>query len=213
MFFKIRKLVNDNKFFLPFVGICVSLLIILSVAAAVMLSKKETATVNNDAARLQYNDVNAKMQAENIKAFEITLKASFSKPQLIKIAQNRTIYSLTVNGTNVVKNTGAIYSERPTVAVMISENYGRDALKMLPRSIIELGSVMELKSASSLVKVKYGKAKLTTKLYNFYYGKSLSFLVSDLKSGDIITVEVLPEIAQKIGMEDNVIEIFYNKAS
>ena len=177
-----------------------------------MLSKKETATINNSAARLKYNDINAKMQAENLKAFEITLKASFSKPQLIKIAQNRTIYSLTVNGTNVVKNTGAIYSDRPTVAIMISENYGRDALKMLPRSIIELGSVIELKSASSLAKVKHGKATLKTKLYNFYYGKSLSYLVSDLKPGDIITVEVLPEIARKIGMEDNIIEIFYNKA-
>jgi len=213
LIFRIRKLLRNNRFFIPFVSICAILLVILTVGAAVMGNKKEAALLKNGAALQTYNDVNDKMANENMKAFEITLKASFTKEQLIKIAQHQTIYSLTVNGTNVAKNTDIIYSDRPTVSVLISENFGRDALKILPRNIIEMGSVVELKSATKLVKVSYGKSKMRTKLYNYFYGKSLSYLVSDLKAGDIVTIEIMPEIARKIGLTDNIIEIFYNKAS
>lgn len=213
MMFRIRKLLNNNRYFIPFVSICAFLLFILTVGTAIMSSKKDAAIIKNTAALQQYNDVNAKMKTENLKAFEITLKASFTKEQLIKIAQHQTIYSLSINGTNIAKNTDIIYSERPTVAILISENFGRDALQILPRNIIEMGSVVELKSASKLIKVSYGKADMKTKLYNYYYGKSLSYLISNLKPGDIITIEVLPEVAEKIGLADNIIEIFYNKAS
>jgi hypothetical protein len=177
-----------------------------------MSSIKANAEVKNSAALQHYNDENAKMQAENLKAFEFALKASFSKPQLVKIAQSSTKYGLSINGTAIANNDNTIYSDRPTVDILISENYGRTAIENLPRSIIEMGSVMDLKSASKLVKIEYGKSTLKTKLYNYYYGKSLSYMISNLKPGDIITIEVLPDIARKIGLDDNIIEIFYNKA-
>ena len=212
MMMKIRLLVNNKKFFLPFICIGLSLLIILSAGAAIMSSTKAKAVIKNDAALQHYDDENAKMQAENLKAFEFTLKASFSKPQLIKIAQSSTKYGLSINGTDMAHNSNTVYSDRPTVDILISENYSKVALNTLPRSIIEMGSVMELNTALKLVKIEYGKAKLKTKLYNYYYGKSLSYMISNLKPGDIIAIEVLPDVARKIGLDDNIIEIFYNKA-
>jgi hypothetical protein len=209
---RISALVNNKKFFLPFISIGMSLLIIFLIGSTVMGFKRTVATQKDTVAIHYYNSVNAKMKAENIKAFEKTLKASFSRVQLVKIAQYKTKYGININGTPVGKNTNKIISERSTVSILISENYSRVSLDSLPRSIIEMGSVMELKSASTIVKVSYGKATLKTRLYNYYYGKSLSYLVTGLKPGDIITLEILPEIAQKIGLEDNVIEIFYNKA-
>ena len=209
---KIRLLANNKKFFMPFVIICLSLLVILSSGTLIMNSIKAGAVKENSAALQHYNDENAKMAAENLKAFEFALKASFSKPQLIKIAQSGTKYGLSINGTNIANNNNTIYSDRPTVGILIFESYGRVALDTLPRSIIEMSSVIELNTALKLVKIEYGKATLKTKLYNYYYGKSLSYTVSNLKPGDIITIEILPDVARKIGLSDNIIEIFYNKA-
>ena len=47
--------------------------------------------------------------------------------------------------------------------------------------------------------------------YDYFYGKTLSYLVSDIKAGDIITVELSPELATLMKMEDNIIEVIYNK--
>lgn len=208
---RIRKILNNNRFFLPFVSVCGVLLIVFSIGTLVMSNKKDSTEIKHSIALEKYNDMNAKLKAENMKAFEKTLRASFSDEQLVKIAQYGTKYSVTINGERVAENTNVIYSKRPTIAILISENYGRTELDNLPRGIIEIGSVIELKSASKLLKVTYGNATLKTKLYNFYYGKTLSYMVSNLKAGDIVTIEILPEVAKKMGLYDNIIEIFYNQ--
>ena len=59
--------------------------------------------------------------------------------------------------------------------------------------------------------VTYGEATMENNVYDYFYGKTLSYLVSNLKAGDIVTIEVAPDIARKIGLEDNIIEIIYNK--
>jgi len=208
---KIQEWLNHNRLFYTFISILAFLLVAFTISSFAMNSRKEATTIKYNAALQQYNDMNAKMKAENIKAFEKTLRASFSDSQLIKIAQHDTNYSLSINGDPIGKNTSTVYAERPTIAVLISENYGRTELDNLPRSIIEMGSVIELKSSSSLVKITSGNATIKTKLYNFYYGKTLSYVISGLKAGDIVTLEILPSVAKKIGLDDNIIEVFYNK--
>lgn len=211
MFDRIRKFIENNRYFIPLVGILGALLIVFSVGALVMNNRYKALSVRYDASLNEFNKANDKLFAENMTAFEKILLGSFSEQQLVRIAQKNTKYGISINGTPLGKNESIVYSQRPTIAVLLSENYGKDSLNYLPRSVLEKGSIIALANAPSLIEVTYGEGKLENNVYDFYYGKTLSYLVSDLKAGDIVTIEINPEIAKKMQMEDNIIEIIYNK--
>ncbi len=211
MISRIRKFTENNKIFIPFISICMALLVVLTAGAIGMDFKRNALDIKYNSALQAFNDANARMLNENMTAFEKILLASFEEPQLVKIAQNNSKYGIMINGESLAKNENTVYSERPTIAVLLSENYGKTSLNLLPRNIVEIGSIISLDKADSLIKVMYGEATLETKVYDYYYGKTLSYLVSGIKPGDIVTIEVAPEIAEKIGLTDNIIEIFYNK--
>ena len=211
MFDRIRKFIENNRYFIPFVGILGALLIVFSIGALIMNNRMNVLTVRYDASLIAFNEANDKLYAENMTAFEKILLGSFSENQLVRIAQKNTNYGISINGEPLGKNESIVYSQRPTVAVLLSENYGKDSLNYLPRSVLDKGSIINLANAPSLIKVTYSDAQLENNIYDFYYGKTLSYLVSDLKPGDIVTIEINPEIAAKMEIEDNIIEIIYNK--
>jgi hypothetical protein len=76
---------------------------------------------------------------------------------------------------------------------------------------VEKGSIIAIDKATDLIEVTYGDSTMVNNVYDYFYGKTLSYLISDLKAGDIVTIEVEPGIARKIGLDDNIIEIIYNK--
>lgn len=211
MFDRIRKLIENNRYFIPLMGILGASLIVFSIGSLIMNNRYKALSVRYDASLNEFNKANDKLYAENMAAFEKILLGSFSENQLVRIAQKNTKYGISINGTPLGKSESVVYSERPTVAVLLSENYGKDALNYLPRSVLVKGSIIDLANAPSLIDVTYGEAKMENNIYDFYYGKTLSYLVSDLKAGDIVTIEINPEIAAKMEMEDNIIEIIYNK--
>lgn len=211
MFDRIRKFIENNRYFIPLMGALGALLIVFSVGALVMNNRYKALSVRYDASLNEFNKANDKLFAENMASFEKILLGSFSEKQLVQIAQKNTNYGVSINGTPLGKNESVVYSERPTVAVLLSENYGKNSLNYLPRSVLEKGSIITIANAPSLVEVTFGEAKLENNVYDFYYGKTLSYLVSGLKPGDIVTIEINPEIALKMELEDNIIEIIYNK--
>lgn len=208
---ELRTFMNRNRFFIPFIIVCSALIIIFSISLVINDNIYKSVSNKNGIALQEYNSVNEKMQNENMKSFEKTLKSSFSAQQLIKISQNETLYSLTVNGTNVT-DSSTIYLKSPSATILLSENYGKTTLNLLPRSIIEMGSIMKEKDAFNLLSISPKKEKVKTKLYDFYYGKTISYTIDNIKVGDIITIELEPTLAKKIGFESEYIEIFYNKA-
>lgn len=211
MFERVRKFIDSNKFFIPFMGILGAFLIVFSIGALIVNNRYKPLSVRYDASLNEFNQANDKMYAENMAAFEEILLGSFSENQLVRIAQKNTHYGISINGTPLGKNESIVYSERPTVAVLLSENYGKDALSYLPRSVLDKGNIINLANAPSLIEVTYGDGTMENNIYDFYYGKTLSYLVSGLEAGDIVTIEISPEIAAAMEMEDNIVEIIYNK--
>jgi len=195
----------------PLIAVSASLLLVLSIGVLIMNSRLNALSVRYNASLDAFNAANDKLFSENMAAFEKTLLGSFNEQQLVRIAQKNTKYGISINGTPLGLNESVVYSERPTIAVLLSENYGKDTLNLLPRSVVEMGSIIELEKASELIKVTYGEATMENNVYDYFYGKTLSYLMSNLKAGDIVTIEVTPDIARKIGLEDNIIEIIYNK--
>lgn len=208
---KIRKFIENNKFFIPLMGISGTLLIVFSIGAFIVNDRYKALSVRYDQSLNEFNQANDKLYAENMAAFEEILLGSFSEKQLIRIAKKNINYGISINGKPLGKNDNIVYSERPTVAVLLSENYGKDALNYLPRNVLEKGSMIALANAPFLVEVTHGERKMENNFYDFYYGKTLSYVVSDLEAGDIITIKILPEIALVMGMVDNIVEIIYNK--
>ena len=211
MLYKIKKFIENNKYFVPLIAISAVLLMLLSTGVLIMNNRLNALSVRYNASLNAFNEANDKLFSENMAAFEKTLLGSFDEPQLIRIAHKNTKYGISINGTPLGENQSIVYSERPTIAVLLSENYGKDTLNYLPRSVVEKGSIIALEKAPELIQVTYGEATMENNVYDYFYGKTLSYLVSNLKAGDIVTIEVAPDIARKIGLEDNIIEIIYNK--
>lgn len=208
---KIKKFIENNKYFIPLITVSAVLLMVLSTGALIMNGRLNTLSVRYNASLDAFNEANDKLFSKNMAAFEKTLLGSFNEQQLVRIAQKNTKYGISINGTPLGKSESVVYSQRPTIAVLLSENYGKDTLNLLPRSVVEMGSIIALENATDLIQVTYGEATMENNVYDYFYGKTLSFLVSNLKAGDIVTIEVAPDIARKIGLDDNIIEIIYNK--
>jgi hypothetical protein len=208
---KIRKIINNKLVVGIFLAVTLVLLTGFTIGAVVTAQRVQTATAVNDDAREVYNAVNAKMYAENMVALERSLRGSFSEQQLMRIAQSDIRYGITINGDQIQKNTDIYESKRPTVAVLLSESYGRTVLNLLPSSILEMGSILKLDDAGKLITISYQRGDAVNRLYEFGYGKSLSYEVSDLKPGDIVTIEIAPWLAQKMELENNIIEVFYSR--
>ena len=208
---KIKKFIENNRYFVPLITVSAVLLMVLSTGALIMNGRLNTLSVRYNASLDAFNEANDKLFSKNMAAFEKTLLGSFNEQQLVRIAQKNTKYGISINGTPLGKSESVVYSQRPTIAVLLSENYGKDTLNLLPRSVVEMGSIIALENATDLIQVTYGEATMENNVYDYFYGKTLSFLVSNLKAGDIVTIEVAPDIARKIGLDDNIIEIIYNK--
>ena len=211
MLFKIRNFIDNNKYFVPLTVVSAVLLMVLLTGVLIMNSRLNALSVRYNASLDAFNAANDKMFSLNMAEFEKTLLGSFDKQQLVRIAQKNTKYGISINGDNLRNDQNVVYSKRPTIAVLLAENYGKDTLNLLPRSVVEMGSIISLDKTSDLIKVTYGESTMENNVYDYFYGKTLSYLVSNLKAGDIVTIEVAPDIARRIGLEDNIIEIIYNK--
>lgn len=211
MFNKLRKFVENNKYFIPLMGVLSVLLVLFSIGAFITNKKMNVLSVRYDASLNEFNKANDKLFGMNMAAFEKILLGSFNNEQLVRISKKNTNYGISINGKPLRKDQNMVDSERPTVAILLSENYGKEALNSLPRSVVEKGSIITLENAPNLIEVIHGDAKLENNIYDFYYGKTLSYLVTGLKVGDIITLEIEEKIARKMGLQDNIIEIFYSK--
>lgn len=212
MLSRIRKYVDNKKYFL--ISVVVLSIIALAFTATELalnaVGRVETAKLEE--AIGVYDAANDKMYAENMAAFEKVIYGSFSEPQIIRIGQKTTNYGISINGNPLPENESVIYSDRPTVAVLLSENYGKDSLAYLPRSVIEKTSVIALSKPEDLIKVTFGDGMtMKNNVYDYHYGQTLSYLVSGLTPGTIVTIEIKPEIARSLNLSDNIIEIVYNK--
>ena len=96
--------------------------------------------------------------------------------------------------------------------MVLSENFGNKAIELLPKSIIDLGTILKKDNALSIIKITSNSAKVNTVLDNTQSGQTMSYTFNNVRPGEIITLEIDPKLADKIGLNDNVIEIFYNKA-
>ena len=140
--------------------------------------------------------------------YEGKLKSSFTESQLNKISQTYMKYYLYINGEQTKAST--FYSKTPNVSVVLSEVYDKTATDFLPEDIIESGSILNINDAPKLIKISSNSATVKMSVGNDDNKKWLTYDFSNVKIGEIITLEVDPSTAKKIGLNDNIIEIIYN---
>lgn len=171
--------------------------------------KQKALLVETNSARLKHENFVMEIKKENIKAFEKTLYKSFNAALLTKRAQSKFTYILMINGEKV-SSSGKIFSKTPSITMQLFENFDKDDLEILPKTIIESGSILNENSKSTVIKISSNKFVAKTKLINSQKGNSFLYEFSNVKNGEIITIEIEPKIAKKIGLSVNTIEIFYN---
>ena len=136
------------------------------------------------------------------------LKASFTVAQLNKISQTYMKYYLFINGVQF--KTSPVYLKTVKVSVVLSEIYDKTATDVLPEDIIQSGSILNIKDASKLIKISSNSAIVKTSVDNADNKKWITYDFSNVKIGEIITLEIDPSTAQKLGLDDNIIEIIFN---
>jgi hypothetical protein len=126
---RIKKFIENNKYFIPLVGISASLLVVLLLGVGVMNFRMNDLSVEYDASLKAFNDANAKLLSENMAAFEKTLLGSFNEQQLVRIAQKNTntVYRLMVH---LWAKTKASYIHK-----------GRQSLFFCPKTMLKTHSI------------------------------------------------------------------------
>ncbi len=104
------------------------------------------------------------------------------------------------------------YANSPSVTVVLFENYNTKILNILPKKLIVSGSMLRTKKISSIINISTNKAKMKSELKSTEFGQYLNFSFSGVKAGEIITLDINPILAEKLGLKTNVLEIIYNKA-
>jgi len=161
----------------------------------------------------KFTEVSKKMENENIKALEKTLMKTFTKKQLVKIVRSELDYSMIINGDKFPVNTNTISITTPKFELQLYEYFGSDALDILPKNIINMGSMFNTLKNLKAINISTNKAKYSTKMTEIIDGRLISYKFSNLENGEIITLEIDPIIAKKIKLEvDNVVEIYYTEA-
>jgi hypothetical protein len=201
-----------NKTFVVLLTLAV--IVLAGFIVAVVIASNEVGAVSkkNSAAYQNYTAISAKMKIENEKALEKALLMNFTKQQLTSIVQNDTKYTLIINGKEYDKKSTTVFSESPDIYILLFENFGENIRDIMPKNVIEIGSRLSLKSAQTLIKIRTTKATVKTSLSDLGSSKMLTYKFKNVKTAEIITLQVDPIITEKLGLDNSLIEIIYNKA-
>lgn len=208
---KVIEFLNNDKVFLIAVGIGLLLIVAIFTSNIVVGNYLAQANIKKSSVYNKYFSMQTKMKNKNEEALAKILSSSFKKSQLVNIVQKFSTYTLIINDEKITKEKETIISETPKIKISLFENYGNDTLENIPKKIIEMASVLKKNRIGTLVRITTTKAKAKKKIVNIDNGKLFSCNFRNVKPGEIITMEIEPKLAEKIGLENTVIEIFYSK--
>ena len=184
------------------------ILLILLIATVSLLRNLVVSSTENRNASAHYDFLSNEIKSDNLATFEKTLFGGFNSDQLKKISQKYLKYTLSVNGEQFVSS--PVYSASPNISVVVTEAYDPRTEAFLPQNIIEYGTILSKDDAMSLLKIQTTTAKVNTELDYADNKKWIAYNFNNVKAGEIITIEVEPSLADKMGISDNTFEVIYN---
>jgi hypothetical protein len=192
-------------------GIVFVIITTITVLTVNLNNKKITElTANNTAMKIIVDEYKQKIKAENKDYLGKTLTRLLPDDKLAALTKDNWAYSLKVNGKDV-KKTNNVYIETPNVDITITETLKENDL---PEIINVKGSISggaPNSDVTNFVTVTSTTAKYTmeksedgkTKTYNFKY--------TNLNVGDITTVQLDQNLASRLDLNENIVEIFFSK--
>jgi hypothetical protein len=165
--------------------------------------------VKNLALKSQISVYNDKIVVENDKYFAKMLMRLFTEDKLQNMAKDNWSYSLSVNGTPVNGNVVNVNTQNVTVSVTETEKANK-----LPSLVSVKGSVtngVANKKFYDLVAVTATTTKPTQETKQDAERKTTTqnFKFTNLNVGEIVTINLDPELATRLGLTDNIVEIFF----
>lgn len=214
MLTKIREFLDNKKVFILLMSIMSVTLILFILISYSLGAEGRTLTGKKFAEYWKLAEVNEIMEEKNIKALEKTLLSTFNKKQLTQIVRSELDYSMVLNDKKFPIYLNAINIDTPRINIKLYEYFGSDAIDILPKSIIDIGSMFNKRKDLKAIKISVNKAKYKMKRTEISDGRLIEYDFYNLKNGEIITLEIDPMITKKSGLKNgNVIEIFYTKAA
>lgn len=157
----------------------------------------------------QINDYNDKITLENDKYFAKMLIRLFPEDKLQNMAKDYWIYSISVNGATVKENTINVNTSNVVVSITQTEKANKlPSLVSIKGSVtngvankqfFDLATVTSTTTKPTLETKQDTEQKTTTQNYKF----------TNLNIGEIVTINLDPELATRLGLTDNIVEIFF----
>ena len=175
----LKILFENNKVFKGILISISTILLILILISASLLSNLITSSIENSKASAIEDNLSNQIKKANLELFNKRLLTGFDNDQLRKISQKYLIYTLSVNGDPVKTNT--IQSKTPNIVVVISESYDPLTEGFLPKDIIQYGSILSNDNAMSLLKISSNASKFKTQIDYADNKKLLSYNLATSK--------------------------------
>ncbi len=211
--YRLRQALEKNRLYYLIVGIMASVITIALVSTVVVTDRENKQSALRDEEYQKTYALEQQIAKKKKEYFEKVLRDSFSKDQLAAFAQMGAVYQVVVNGEVVNKNSSILYTSFPTIDIIVSENFSSKIMQHYPVPLRQSGSLIQNDNALNLLKISAETKGIEPLFYDEGFRKSIHYKITNLKVGEIVTVEFSDELTKKLGLNENAIEIFYNKAA
>lgn len=188
-----------------------SLLVISGLIFAVvkLYGMTQSAAAERDDAFVMLTDAQDKLESRNIEMFDEKLKSSFDQDQLTAMTEQFVDYELYINNRKMEDQT-IVYSQTPTIQITFYERFNRGTTDIFPESILYMTSKTKEDVLKDKIKLYVTDSEYTMDERVTDEGIRTDIIFSNVKAGEIITLDLEFAFSELLGLGDSSIEIFYN---
>ncbi len=185
----------------------VAAFIVICIIATVVLNVR-TDAFHNEATTLflQNQKLEEEINRANVKHLEQVILREFPKEETNLRINNQFGYKLYVNST--IPAESVVYTNQNKITIELYETVPKDLSKTFTNALLQNASLVRIgKLPANYIKVSCGNKEAKTTLITSGLDARLQVSFDELQVGDIVTIEITYGFSQRLGLENNLIEI------
>lgn len=199
-------LMSEKKLIVPYLSVVAGLVVIF-ISVSVILNSSTSKLLDEQASLYTENEkLLSEITRYNVNYLQQILTREFDKEDTNKRINSNFTYNLYINSSEITESTN--YSNQDKITIELYESVPKSLTSTYSESLIgDASLIKDGKLPGNYIRVSCGSKEAESKLIKSGLDSRLQLSFSGLNSGDIITIELTYSFAERLGLENNIIEI------
>lgn len=207
---KLSRILGLNREKWRVLAICGAIFVVV-IAAAIVLNIKASAARETEVVLFNRYQADSELLKSKNQAYLLkVMKGQFTIDQLEAITRKYITYSMNVDGNRVKKDDSIYYAPNKQVIVILSERCNQAGNDLIPSELVAESLRLNKSNINQALKISTN-AEYSLNFVNVDGGIDVYASFSNLKAGDIVTLQFTQGFAKMLGLNQNIYEIIYNK--